>query len=216
LVRTPYGRPWRARLVARAIAERGFHVVLQSCRGTATQTDSFEPMLHERDDGLDTVDWIRLQPWYGRIARDVRARSYAGFVQWAIAADAGPDLKALAPAVTAAEFGHSTYAGGSFALDTVLTWSALLAAARGPRLANQVELLRGQPKLNRGLAHPVLTERTRSQPGQLSSFSSIGLARGWARSGVLEPARAREPARGGVRTCAHGRRVARHLPSPGN
>src|SRR5207244_4319954 len=148
---------WRVRLAARAIAEQGFHVVLQSCRGTADSGGQFEPMLHERDDGLDTVDWLRRQPWYsGSFA--TFGPSYAGFVQWAIAADAGPELKALATAVSAAEFGHSTYAGGSFALDTVLTWSALMAAARGPRLANQVELFRGQPKLNRGLAHPVLTE----------------------------------------------------------
>src|SRR3712207_8578902 len=45
--------------------------------------------------------------------------SYVGFVQWALAADAGPDLKAMATIVTAADFRASTYAGGAFSLDSV-------------------------------------------------------------------------------------------------
>ncbi len=68
LVRTPYGRGGPTSLLCRAVAERGFHVVLQSCRGTGGSGGAFEPMLHERDDGLDTVDWLRRQPWYdGRL-----------------------------------------------------------------------------------------------------------------------------------------------------
>ena len=43
-------------------------------------------------------------------------------VQWAIAADAGPDLKAMAPQVTTADFRAPFYAGEAFYLETALGW----------------------------------------------------------------------------------------------
>src|SRR5262249_30862056 len=65
LVRTPYGRSGVVGLVSgRPFAERGFHVVLQSCRGTFDSGGQFDPMRHEREDGLDTVAWIEAQPWF--------------------------------------------------------------------------------------------------------------------------------------------------------
>jgi putative CocE/NonD family hydrolase len=157
LVRTPYGRGGPTGLLARAVAEQGFHVVVQSCRGTFDSGGDFEPLRHERADGLDTIDWLRHQPWF-RGAFGMYGPSYVGFVQWAVAADAGPDLKALATAVTASTFRDSTYAGGGFSLDSVLTWSNILAAQKRPLSAAVVEFLRGSPKLRRGLAHPVLAE----------------------------------------------------------
>jgi putative CocE/NonD family hydrolase len=157
LVRTPYGRRVPTNLLCRAIAFRGFHVVLQSCRGTFDSGGPFEPMLNEHDDGLDTLDWLGRQPWYdGRLL--TYGPSYVGFVQWALAADAGEQLKGMVPIVTAASFAEPTYAGGSFSLDTVLTWASIIAAQRGPWTSSTVELLRGQPRLRRGLAHLPLGE----------------------------------------------------------
>jgi putative CocE/NonD family hydrolase len=176
LIRTPYGRGLRPRLLARAVAAQGFQVVLQSCRGTADSGGVFEPMRHERDDGLDTIEWLREQPWYtGELC--TFGPSYVGFTQWAVAAEAGPDLKAMAPIVTSADFRESTYAGGSFSLDTVLTWAALLSAQRGSRLANFVELRRGQPKLHRGLAHLPLGEADLVATGEEISFLRAWLDR---------------------------------------
>jgi uncharacterized protein len=176
LIRTPYGRGLRPRLLARALAAQGFQVVLQSCRGTADSGGVFEPMRHERDDGLDTIAWLRDQPWYtGELC--TFGPSYVGFVQWAVAAEAGPDLKAMATIVTAADFRDSTYAGGAFSLDTVLTWAALLSAQRGPRLANFIELRRGQPKLHRGLAHLPLGEADLVATGEEISFLRAWLGR---------------------------------------
>jgi putative CocE/NonD family hydrolase len=157
LVRTPYGRRGPTAVLARVVAEQGFHVLVQSCRGTFDSGGEFEPMRHERADGLDTIDWLRRQPWYSG-AFGMYGPSYVGFTQWAVAADAGPELKALATSVTASSFRDATYAGGGFSLDTVLTWSTILAAQRQPLHASVVDLLRGQPKLRRGLAHPVLAE----------------------------------------------------------
>jgi len=157
LVRTPYGRSGPTALIARTVAGYGFRVVVQSCRGTFGSGGVFEPLRREREDGLDAIDWLRHQPWYtGAFA--MYGPSYVGFTQWAVAADAGPDLKALATSVTAASFRDATYAGGGFSLDTVLTWSAILDAQRRPAREALVDLLRGQPRLKRALAHPVLAE----------------------------------------------------------
>ncbi len=54
--------------VAEAYAERGYNVVLQACRGTDRSGGTFEPFIHEREDGLATLAWIKKQAWYdGRL-----------------------------------------------------------------------------------------------------------------------------------------------------
>lgn len=63
LVRGPYGRGFPFSLVfARLYAARGYHVVLQSVRGTFGSAGQFEPMVNEAADGADTVEWLRRQP----------------------------------------------------------------------------------------------------------------------------------------------------------
>lgn len=63
LVRGPYGRRFPFSLVfARIYAARGYHVVLQSVRGTFGSGGVFEPMVNEAADGADTVAWLREQP----------------------------------------------------------------------------------------------------------------------------------------------------------
>jgi putative CocE/NonD family hydrolase len=169
LVRTPYGRRGAMSLLGRLVAERGFHVVIQSCRGTFGSTGSFEPLLHEREDGMDTLEWLRRQPWYaGRFG--MFGASYLGFVQWAIAADAGEELGAMVAVATASQTRQSTYAGGAFALDTVLTWAELLGAQEQRWFTRQVELKRGQPRLRAGLNHLPLSEADRVATGDTVPF----------------------------------------------
>src|SRR5688572_4942080 len=52
LIRSPYGRavPWSL-LFGRPLAEQGFQVLLQSCRGTFGSTGTFRPFHDERADG---------------------------------------------------------------------------------------------------------------------------------------------------------------------
>src|SRR5262249_29879663 len=112
LVRTPYGRKGVVGLLSgRVLAERGFHVVVQSCRGTFASGGDWDPMRHERTDGLDTVAWIEQQPWFSGDLFTY-GPSYLGYTQWAIAAEAGPALRGMLTAVTASAFRDPTYAGG--------------------------------------------------------------------------------------------------------
>ncbi|MDQ6835262.1 MAG: CocE/NonD family hydrolase [Actinomycetota bacterium] len=126
LVRSPYGRSsFVGLLFGRLLAERGLQVVVQSARGTFGSGGEFMPF-DERADGLATLRWLRAQSWHrDRIA--MIGPSYLGFVQWALAADAGEDLAALAIQVSASQFHGQTYAGGGLSLENTATWMALLA-----------------------------------------------------------------------------------------
>ncbi|HUB23392.1 MAG TPA: CocE/NonD family hydrolase [Streptosporangiaceae bacterium] len=116
LVRCPYGRGMPFSLLqAQLVAERGFHVLLQSCRGTFGSGGQFEPMRHEIGDGQDTVTWLRGQSWFdGRLA--TFGASYLGFVQWALAMDPPPELRAAVVYVGPHDLSRVVYRHGVFAL----------------------------------------------------------------------------------------------------
>src|ERR1700736_998933 len=79
LVRGPYGRGWPfSVLFAGVYASRGYHVVVQSVRGTFGSDGEFTPMAHEIADGADTAAWLRDQPWFTGSFATV-GLSYLGF-----------------------------------------------------------------------------------------------------------------------------------------
>ncbi len=158
LIRTPYGRAGVVGLVSgRLLAEHGYHVVLQSCRGTFDSDGEFEPMRHERDDGLDTVAWIQRQPWFdGNLF--TYGPSYLGFTQWALAAGAGPALKGILTAVTASAFRDPTYAGGAYSLDTILNWATLTSNQGGSQLGFLLRQSRALRRLRANVNHLPLSE----------------------------------------------------------
>jgi putative CocE/NonD family hydrolase len=135
LVRTPYGIGWRTPLpflplFARFLAGRGYHVVLQDTRGRYQSEGDFYPFVHERDDGLDTLDWVAEQPWCdGRVG--MWGASYFGYTQWAVSAAERPYLKALVPIVTSTDFHGLFYPGGAFSLLSSLRWATSNGARRG-------------------------------------------------------------------------------------
>ncbi len=127
LVRCPYGRsgPF-AVLNGQLLAERGYHVLLQSCRGTFGSGGEFEPMRHEIADGQDTVAWLREQSWFvGRLV--TYGASYLGFVQWALAMDPPPELVAAVVFVGPHDFGRSAYHHGAFGLYNFFSWNDMIA-----------------------------------------------------------------------------------------
>lgn len=171
LVRTPYGRAGANRRVARMVATMGYHVVLQSCRGTAPGTGVFAPLVQERDDGLDTIGWLREQPWYtGRLY--VYGFSYGGYAKWALADGAGTDLAALLMVATGAEFGSAIRTNGSFSLENVLTWlwglDGVSAVTGGRRPA--------RARLRAGLRHDHPASADRAVVGRQVGFFQDWLA----------------------------------------
>jgi len=161
LIRTPYGRglPLDA-LYARTFAARGYHVLLQSCRGTQDSTDSFQPFVREADDGQDTVVWLREQPWFNGELGTI-GMSYLAFAQWALLPDPPPELRASVMIAGPHDFSHVIWENGSFALETQLGWSdtnsvpfenrpglVRLLAGTGQMVNRQKTALAGLPMLD--------------------------------------------------------------------
>ena len=121
LIRTPYGRSLMGPL-GRLYAERGYQVIVQSCRGTFGSGGDFVPVRNEQADGHATLTWVAAQPWFdGRLV--MWGASYLGLTQWAVAEDPPDFLKALSLQVTASNFRDSVvYPGGAFALETAMAW----------------------------------------------------------------------------------------------
>ncbi len=83
---TPFVGPW--------FADRGFAFVAQDTRGKFRSGGRAEAFVHEMNDGYDTLEWLRQQPWCsGRVG--TWGESYAGFTQWAAAASGHPALAAM-------------------------------------------------------------------------------------------------------------------------
>jgi putative CocE/NonD family hydrolase len=127
LMRVPYGLHGFS-TVAEIYAERGYNSVIQACRGTSGSDGEFDPLSHERNDGLDTLDWIKAQPWFdGRIG--LSGPSYLGYAQWAIS-DALPKSAAMSVKVTSAEFKSVVFPGGSFNLGLLFGWIQVIEGIR--------------------------------------------------------------------------------------
>lgn len=124
LIRLPYGRRGLIGVVyGRTLARHGFAVFIQSTRGTFGSGGQFRPFTTEHEDGLDTVAWLRAQPWCdGRIA--MTGGSYLGHTQWAVAPYADPPLTCVAPHITAARISAIFYEHGVPELQNALEWSA--------------------------------------------------------------------------------------------
>lgn len=165
LVRSPYGRAGIFGLVfARPFAERGFQVLIQSCRGTFGSGGAFDAFRNEQSDGLDTLDWLKKQPWFSGALGTVGA-SYLGLVQWAVAAQAaaapGAMLKAMGVQITGSEFRSLFYPGESFGLDSALTWIQLVAHQEDNFLRRLIDTRRRAREMREAAMHLPLRDADR-------------------------------------------------------
>ena len=154
LVRTPYGRgfPWD-QLFGAQFARQGFHVVIQSCRGTGGSGGEFEPMRNEAADGRAAVAWLRQQDWFNGALGTI-GPSYLGFVQWALAADPPPELRAMVAQNSMNDLYSFLYRGGAFALEDALTGCAAMLSMEhgfGRLFGAMLRLLRHYRKIARTL-----------------------------------------------------------------
>jgi putative CocE/NonD family hydrolase len=176
LMRSPYGRGGPHAIAARAFAERGFQVVVQSCRGTHGSGGVFNAYRDEAQDGLATLAWLEGQPWcIGRIA--MFGPSYLGIAQWAVASDPPSSLRALAPTITSARVRAFTYTAGSFSLDSTLTWLDLLSRQRRAGRPRPRDVLERRARMQRGFAATPLTEADLAVTGERVPFYQEWLAR---------------------------------------
>ena len=132
LVRCPYGRTFPfSSLYAAVYAARGYHVILQSVRGTFGSGGAFEPPVNEAADGADTAAWMRGQPWYTGTFGTV-GLSYLGQTQWALLEDPPADMVAAVVVVGVHDFAASSWGTGAFAVNDFLGWSNMVSHQEDP------------------------------------------------------------------------------------
>jgi putative CocE/NonD family hydrolase len=141
LIRSPYGRGFPMDVtLARPLAARGYQVVVQSVRGRSGSTGTFDPMVNEAADGLDTVAWLRNQSWFtGRLA--AVGGSYLGFAAWALLTDAPEELEAAVIVVGPHDFAKGIYGSGAFALGDFFGWSEAMTFPEGESAFRQARRL---------------------------------------------------------------------------
>ena len=106
-------------------ATHGYAYIVQDVRGRGDSEGTFYPIVHECEDGSDTINWIASQPWSdGRVV--MSGGSYLGWTQMYAACSGNPHLKALAPMTTPAnpDSGFPMYRG--MILPAAASWMATL------------------------------------------------------------------------------------------
>ncbi len=137
LMRQPYGRDIASTVVyAHPVwfARHGYNVVIQDVRGRGDSEGEFYPFRHEREDGAETIRWLRGRPESnGKIG--MYGFSYQGMTQL-LAASARPEgLVCIAPGMTA----HDLYNGwfyhnGALRLSSAMGWGLQMLKEDARRL----------------------------------------------------------------------------------
>jgi putative CocE/NonD family hydrolase len=176
LMRSPYGRGNVWGLGARLFAERGYQVLVQSCRGTGGSGGEFDAYRHEAEDGLTTLAWIEHQPWFsGKIA--MFGPSYLGIVQWAVATDPPKSLRALAAPISSARVRAFTYPEGTFSLESTLAWLGILESQRRDWRTGPIDQLKARQRMQRAPSTLPLSDADVAATGAHVPFYQDWLAR---------------------------------------
>ena len=106
---------------AEEFAKRGFCFVYQWCRGTGGSEGVWEPNIHERSDGLDTLAWLSSQAYVRNIG--YWGDSYLALTGWCMA-DAVPEkVKTMVLGVYGVDRYTSAYQDGLFRMDVLTSWA---------------------------------------------------------------------------------------------
>ncbi|MFF4319308.1 CocE/NonD family hydrolase [Streptomyces sp. NPDC001568] len=178
LIRSPYGRglPWGPQYGI-LFAEQGFHVILQSCRGTGGSGGRFDLWRNEAADGRATVAWLREQPWFDGSLGTI-GPSYLGYTQWALALEPPPELKAMVVQLGLHDPWALFHADGALHLEHAL----LVGAAISHQHRGAVPFLKATLRLRR-----LLRGLTPSAPPPHSYAAALGGVPAWLDEVIAHP-----------------------------
>ncbi len=133
LVRIPFSQTFKNSLGADAVgnfwASRGYTVVIQGTRGRYKSGGIFYPLRHERQDGIETLQWLGRQPWFdGRLG--MWGGSAFGYTQWVLADQSKPGPTVLLIQIASTDFHEMFYPGGAFSLESALFWAVRSRGAK--------------------------------------------------------------------------------------
>ena len=150
LMRLPYNKELPVLLFLSGdilrIAQAGFAVVVQDCRGTFQSDGEFSPYFQEAEDGADAIAWAAEQNWSdGNVG--MMGASYYGATQWLAACENPPALKAIAPFITTDQYYDMwTYQGGAFQLGFMLQWATATFHNSKPEATHAVKHNEHKPR----------------------------------------------------------------------
>lgn len=127
LIRTPYDPRLKPPIdFPKRLAEAGFVVVVNHCRGRYDSDGTFLPYKHEALDGFDVVEWITKQPWSdGQVG--LMGASYSGIAAWQLAVKNNQHVKSMFVVVAPGDlYRDIVYPGGAFSLATNCWWYSLV------------------------------------------------------------------------------------------
>ncbi|MCL1897160.1 MAG: CocE/NonD family hydrolase [Clostridiales bacterium] len=173
LLRTPYTARSAGfiRMFTDLLAEAGYHVLVQNCRGTWGSGGEWFPFGSDREDGLDTLDWMARQPWFNG-SLGMFGVSYWGFAQLACGPGAPDCLKALVPQMAASRLYNVYRRGGIFSFLLTLSWnySTFVTQRKGGMLSQTVSYYKGLRSLAKGFSHLPVSEADSVALGFTSPF----------------------------------------------
>src|SRR5437867_5547163 len=132
LIRTPYGSetPGFAKR-GKYYVERGYALAVQDCRGKYDSEGDWNGKRDEAKDGSDAITWLGTRSWSnGKVG--MTGGSYLGMVQYWVADQENPYLKALVPLVgpvtlgrDSTDFDHLTVYASRESFGSSLVWMLL-------------------------------------------------------------------------------------------
>ncbi|MEK3826767.1 CocE/NonD family hydrolase [Paenibacillus sp. FSL K6-1558] len=123
LVRNPY--PNNQDLLEATYTQfvrHGYVLVIQSCRGTGLSEGEWSPFVNEREDGIDTLEWLVQQSFQnGNIA--LFGQSYCSFTTWIIADSFPKEVKTVFLDLFGVDRYGQMYMNGMFRHDIYTSWA---------------------------------------------------------------------------------------------
>ena len=144
LTRTCYpGNDRIHRAYGEGLARRGYVYVYQYCRGREQSEGKWEPNINERNDGIDTMDYLVEQPWCEILG--CWGHSYTSMTGWAFADAAEGKVATMFLEDYGTDRFVSAYEKGCFRHDILTAWS--MENAEKPVNADYRESCRYLPQI---------------------------------------------------------------------
>lgn len=102
-------------------SKRGFLFIFQWCRGTGGSEGEWVPNVNERNDGLDTLEYLQQQDYVGNIG--YLGDSYLALTGWCMADAVPPKVKTMYLGVYGCDRHTSAYKDGLFRQDILTAWA---------------------------------------------------------------------------------------------
>jgi uncharacterized protein len=144
LIRLPYNKKTGMgdfslmEIIANIFTGEGFAVVIQDTRGRYASEGEWVPLLPEQADGMDTIAWVEVQPWFdGNLG--MFGGSYFGYTELAVAWQKPASLKTIVPLITTGDTYYWFYHSGLPRPDTMVAWPLTNIADNDPELDISVD-----------------------------------------------------------------------------